>query len=150
MKSLFQRVSSAAVRVDGHVVGEIARGALLLVGVEEGDTDADAEATATKVAQLRVFPGRTPMDESLLDIRGAVLVVSQFTLAGSIRKGNRPSFTAAAAPEEAKRLYLLVEQRLRKRGLQTATGSFGADMSVSLVNEGPATFRIETCMGKIL
>ena len=150
MKTVIQRVQRASVRVDGMVVGEIERGALLLVGVEQGDTEADAAATARKIADLRFFPGATPMDRTLADVHGACLVVSQFTLAGNLRKGNRPSFTRAEAPARAEQLYLDVAERLRAAGLPVETGSFGAMMDVELVNDGPVTFLLCTRDGKVL
>ncbi len=149
MKSVLQRVSRAAVRVDGTEVGAIERGALLLVGVERGDTEADADATVRKVAALRFFPGRTPMDRTLVEVGGSCLVVSQFTLLGTVKKGNRPGFDRAAAPELAERLYERVAAGLAAAGVPVATGVFGASMQVELVNEGPVTLRIETEGGRI-
>jgi D-tyrosyl-tRNA(Tyr) deacylase len=145
---VLQRVSRAAVRVDGREVSRIGRGLLLLVGVEKGDDDAVAEAAAAKVAHLRVFPARPGaderMDRSVIETGGEVMVVSQFTLAGSTRKGRRPSFDQAAPPEDAERLYLRVADALRGAGLHVATGSFRAMMEVELVNDGPVTFVVET------
>ncbi|MHC4512342.1 MAG: D-aminoacyl-tRNA deacylase [Planctomycetota bacterium] len=150
MKTVIQRVRRAAVRVDGQLVSEIGTGAVLLVGVEQGDTEADAQATAKKIAALRFFPGATPMDRTLLDVDGACLVVSQFTLAGNLRKGNRPSFTAAEDPERAEQLYLQVATILGARGIPIATGEFGAMMDVELVNDGPVTFLLCTKDGNVL
>lgn len=150
MKTVIQRVKQASVRVDGETVGQIQKGALLLVGVEQGDTEADARATAKKVAALRFFPGATPMDRTLLDVGGACLVVSQFTLAGNLRKGNRPSFTAAEDPGAAERLYLQVADLIRERGIPVATGVFGAAMEIELVNDGPVTFLLCTKDGAVL
>ncbi|MCH9682870.1 MAG: D-tyrosyl-tRNA(Tyr) deacylase, partial [Deltaproteobacteria bacterium] len=110
MKTVVQRVSRAQVRVDGEVVGRIDRGVMLLVGVERGDTEADAIATARKIAALRIFKGRTPMDLDLAQVEGGCLVVSQFTLAATVRKGRRPGFDAAEAPEVAEALYERVAQ----------------------------------------
>lgn len=149
MKTVLQRVQRAEVRVDGDVVGDIGPGALLLVGVEQGDTEEDADATARKIAALRFFPGTTPMDKTLADIDGACLVISQFTLAGSLRKGNRPSFTNAENPDLAERLYLRVADQLRRAGLPVATGVFGAKMDVELVNDGPVTFLITASAGHL-
>ncbi|MBK8974528.1 MAG: D-tyrosyl-tRNA(Tyr) deacylase [Planctomycetes bacterium] len=149
MKTVIQRVQSAAVRVDGEVVGSVGRGFLLLVGVEVGDTEADADATADKVLRLRCFPGRTPMDETLDDIGGGCLVVSQFTLAGSVRKGNRPSFTSAEEPARAEELYQRVADRLAACGVPVATGRFGAKMQVELVNDGPVTFLLFVRGGRV-
>ena len=150
MKTLIQRVSRAEVRVDGDVVGRIGRGVLLLVGVEKGDEEADAIATARKVANLRIFAGRTPMDRTLADVDGACLVVSQFTLAGSLKKGNRPGFDKAEDPERAEALYLAVARALEGHGLEVATGTFAALMEVELVNDGPVTFLLEVRGGKIV
>jgi D-tyrosyl-tRNA(Tyr) deacylase len=146
---IVQRVQRAAVRVDGEVVGEIGPGALLLVGVEEGDGEADAEALARKVAALRFFADRTPMDRTLAEVGGACLVVSQFTLAAELAYGNRPSFTAAAAPEQAAALYERVAAALARAGLPTATGRFGARMAVELVNDGPVTFVLSVRGGRV-
>jgi D-aminoacyl-tRNA deacylase len=147
--TVVQRVSRAAVRVDGTIVGAIGKGALLLVAVEQGDTDGDADTTASKIALLRFFPDRTPMDLTLGQVGGACLVVSQFTLAASLRKGNRPAFTAAAPPELAERLYLRVASELEATGLSTATGSFGASMAVELENDGPVTFVLRVRDGRV-
>jgi D-aminoacyl-tRNA deacylase len=140
VKTVLQRVTRASVRVDGEVIGEIGRGVLLLVGVEKGDVEADADVTARKLAALRIFPGGTPMDLTLAEVDGACLVVSQFTLCASLGKGNRPSFEPAEAPARAETLYLRVVDGLRAAGLSVATGRFGADMAVELVNDGPVTF----------
>ncbi len=150
MRTVLQRVKQAEVRVDGAVVGKIDHGALLLVGVEQGDTAADAEATAKKIAALRFFPGATPMDRNLLEVGGACLVVSQFTLAANIKKGNRPSFTRAEDPAQAEELYLLVASKLTEAGIPTATGSFGASMEVQLINDGPVTLLCFSKNGKVL
>ena len=140
MITVVQRVARAEVRVDGAVVGEIGRGLLLFVGVERGDTEADADATARKIAALRIFAGRYPMDVALKDVGGSCLVVSQFTLAGSLRKGNRPGFEGAEAPERARLLYERVAAGIAATGIPIATGQFAADMQVSLTNDGPVTF----------
>jgi len=134
MKTVLQRVSSASVRVDDQVVGAIDQGVLLLVGVERGDC---------------IFPGRTPMDRTLADVGGACLVVSQFTLLASLRKGNRPGFGHAADPAVADALYLRVAEGLRATGLEVATGEFGAKMHVALVNDGPVTLIVEAREGRI-
>src|SRR5690606_17520417 len=126
MKTVIQRVSRAEVRVDGEVVGSIGRGVVALVGVERGDGAADAHATARKLAERRIFPGPKPVDRSLLEIGGEALVISQFTLAGDIRKGRRPSFNNAEDPELAEPLYMAVVEELRVRGVPTATGRFAA------------------------
>ena len=144
MKTVIQRVSRAEVRVDGEIVGKIERGVLALVAVERGDTLTDAQATARKLASLRMFPGDKPMDRTLADIGGAALVISQFTLAGSVRKGRRPSFDRAEDPAKAEALYLAVVEELRAAGIPTATGKFAASMAVELVNDGPVTLLIFT------
>lgn len=149
MLTVIQRVSRAAVRVDGEVVGAIERGALLLVAVERGDGEADAVATARKIASLRFFPGATPMDRTLAEVGGACLVVSQFTLAGSLRKGRRPSFDGAEAPERARALYEAVAEALRAEGLPVATGRFAAHMEVELENDGPVTFILRSSGGQV-
>ena len=150
MKTVVQRVARASVTVDGCVVGSIGLGALLLVGVEDGDTLADADATAQKISKMRFFPGDTPMDRSLVEVGGGCLVISQFTLAANIRKGNRPSFTRALHPEQAEPLYQRVVEQLEDAGITTATGSFGAHMDIESVNEGPVTLLVETREGRIL
>ena len=150
MKTVVQRVTRAEVRVRGDLVGRIDRGLLLFVGVEKGDGDADADATARKIAPLRIFPGRTPMDLTIADVGGACLVVSQFTLCAALGKGNRPSFEPAAEPARAEPLYLRVADALRAAGLTVATGRFGADMGVELVNDGPVTFWIEARAGALV
>lgn len=144
MRVLLQRVSRAAVRVDGAIVGSIARGLLIYLGVENGDGAEDAKWNAAKTAQLRIFPddeGR--MNRSVEDVRGAVLVVSQFTLAASTRRGRRPSFEAAGEPELAQRLYEQFIASLRERGLVVATGTFRAMMEVESVNDGPVTILLD-------
>jgi D-aminoacyl-tRNA deacylase len=150
MKAVIQRVARASVTVDGEVVGEIARGALVLVGVARGDGEADAEALARKLAALRMFPGRTPMDLALAQVGGACLLVSQFTLCADLGKGNRPSFEPAEQPQRAQVLYEKLVGLVAAAGISVATGRFGADMHVSLVNDGPVTFVLEARDGKIL
>lgn len=144
MKVLLQRVSRAAVRVDGTTVGSIGRGLVVFVGVEAIDAGDDAEWNAAKTAELRIFPdaeGR--MNLSVEEIQGAVLVVSQFTLAASTRRGRRPSFESAAVPERAHALYQSFVKALRDRGLVVATGTFRAMMEVELVNDGPVTVLLD-------
>lgn len=149
MITLVQRVRSARVLVDGAAVGAIDHGLLLLVGVEAGDTPADASTTARKLAALRVFPDRTPTDRNVLEAGGACLVVSQFTLAAELRHGNRPDFTAAAAPALAEQLYEQVAAELRSTGLTVATGRFGASMQVELCNDGPLSLVLQVRHGKV-
>ncbi len=144
MKVLVQRVSRAEVRIEGRVAGSIGRGLLLLVGVERGDTAADADYLADKAAELRIFPdGERKMNRSLLETAGEALVVSQFTLAGSTRRGRRPSFDAAAAPADADPLYRRFAARLAERGVRVATGVFQAMMEVESVNDGPVTLMLD-------
>jgi len=145
MRALVQRVKRASVTVLGTVVGDIGIGFLVLVGVGPADDEAVADRLADKVAKLRVFPdveGR--MNLSLDQVGGACLVVSQFTLYGDTRSGNRPGFSAAAAPELGEALYRRFVARLRERGLPVQTGSFGADMQVELVNDGPVTLWLDS------
>ena len=148
MKIVIQRVSSARIRVAGEEKASIGPGILLLVAVERGDGPDQIEWAADKVAHLRIFPAERGvddrMDRSVLDIAGEVLVVSQFTLAGCIRKGRRPSFDGAAPPEEAEALYMSFVEALRTRGARVATGVFRAMMEVDLVNDGPVTFILES------
>ena len=150
MKTVVQRVTRGEGRVAGDLVGRFDRGLVLFVGVEKTDAEADADATARKIAALRIFPGRTPMDLTVADVGGACLVVSQFTLCAALGKGNRPSFEPAAEPARAEPLYLRVAEQLRAAGLAVDTGRFGADMAVDLVNDGPVTFWIETKAGALL
>jgi D-tyrosyl-tRNA(Tyr) deacylase len=145
MRAVIQRVTRAAVTVDGRVAGAIERGLVALVGVAVDDGDEDADALAHKVAGLRIFDdGAGAMNLALADAGGAVLVVSQFTLLGDVRKGRRPSFITAARGEQAEHLYERVATRLRDTGLYVATGVFGADMAVELVNDGPVTILLDT------
>lgn len=150
MMTVVQKVSRASVTVDGEIVGSIGVGALLLVGVVEGDTLADADATASKISKLRFFPDKTPMDRNLVEVGGACLVISQFTLAANIRKGNRPGFNRALHPDAAEPLYLRVVSQLEELGIPTTQGVFGAHMDVELVNDGPITLLVETRDGRIL
>jgi D-tyrosyl-tRNA(Tyr) deacylase len=141
---VLQRVASATVEADGVTVGAIGRGVVALVGVERGDGPAEAARAAEKLAGLRVFDdaaGRMNLDAAAAG--GAFLVVSQFTLAGSLDRGRRPSFDGAAPPEQAQPLVAAVAAGLRARGLEVATGRFGARMRLALVNDGPATFVLE-------
>jgi D-tyrosyl-tRNA(Tyr) deacylase len=150
VRAVAQRVSSARVTVDSRVVGEIDQGLLVFVGVEKGDGVADVSYVASKVRDLRIFEdegdesGRKRMNRSVVDIGGAVLVVSQFTLSGDVRRGRRPSFDDAAPPDEARRLYEDVVRELRTAGLTVATGEFQAMMRVQLENDGPVTILIDS------
>jgi D-tyrosyl-tRNA(Tyr) deacylase len=141
MKIVLQRVKEASVTVEHQDVGRIGRGVCLLVGVEKGDGEEEARYLAKKVAELRIFPdSQGKMNLALTDIAGEVLAVSQFTLAGSVRKGRRPSFDKAEAPEKAAVLLDIFVEKLQQRGLLVKTGVFGAMMEVQLVNDGPVTF----------
>ena len=145
MRSVVQRVSRGVVRVDRQVVGEVGRGLVVLLGVADGDSSEDARWTADKLAQLRIFEDEAgKMNRSVRDVGGSVLLVSQFTLLGDARKGNRPSFTGAAPPETANALYEEVAGLLRARGLTVATGVFRAHMEVELVNDGPVTLLLDS------
>jgi D-aminoacyl-tRNA deacylase len=145
MRTVLQRVSRACVDVDDRCVGRIGRGWLVLLGVAQGDTDEDVAWTADKVLNLRGFEDDAgKMNRSVLDIQGGILVVSQFTLLADCRSGRRPSFTAAAEPILAERLYRLCAERLAGSGLQVATGVFRAMMKVELVNDGPVTFVLDS------
>jgi D-tyrosyl-tRNA(Tyr) deacylase len=148
--TVVQRVLRASVAVDGEVIGSIGAGLLLLVGVERGDAEADADETARKVAALRCFPGRTPMDRTALECGGGCLLVSQFTLAAELAQGNRPSFTDAEAPARAEALYLRLRDRLAATGLGTALGRFGAHMVVESANDGPVTLLLAVRGGRAL
>ena len=144
MRIVIQRVATAKVEVQGRVVGEIKRGVLALVGVGHGDTPLEAKWLAVKTSQLRIFPDdEGKMNRSLLDIGGSVLAVSQFTLLGDCRKGRRPAFTDAAAPEIANQIYLSYNEHLRAVGVPVEEGIFAADMQVSLVNDGPVTLILD-------
>jgi D-tyrosyl-tRNA(Tyr) deacylase len=145
VRAVVQRVAEAAVRVDDKVVGQIGPGALVLLGVGEGDAEADADYLADKVLHLRIFPDEAgQMNRSVLDTRGELLAVSQFTLYGDTRRGRRPGFSAAAPPEEANRLYRYFVGRLRESGLRVEEGVFRAMMDVSLVNRGPVTLLLDS------
>ena len=144
MRALVQRASGARVRVDGRVVGEIGPGLCCLVGVTHGDDDQAAVKLASKLWHLRIFADDNGhMNRSVADTSGEVLVVSQFTLYGDTRKGRRPSFIAAAAPDEANRLIGVLVDELQRLGATVATGSFGANMAVELTNDGPVTLMLE-------
>jgi D-tyrosyl-tRNA(Tyr) deacylase len=145
MRAVLQRVSEARVRVNGEIVGEIGRGLLVLLGVGQGDGEADVRFLTEKTAGLRIFEdAQGKMNLSVEDIAGAVLVVSQFTLYGDCRQGRRPGFSAAAPPELADALYRQFVDGLRKRGLPVATGIFQAEMAVELVNDGPVTLLLDS------
>jgi len=145
VRAVVQRVSRAAVRVDGRVTGEVGTGLAVLLGVAVEDGEQDARWMADKVAQLRIFEDEAGrMNRSVEDVRGGVLVVSQFTLLADARKGNRPSFVGAAPPEAANALYERVCGALRERGIPVGTGVFRAHMEVELVNDGPVTILLDS------
>jgi D-aminoacyl-tRNA deacylase len=145
MKAVLQRVSRASVTVDSQIVGQIGRGLMVLLGVEQGDTDADAQQLADKAVQLRIFDdSEGKMNLALADVAGAMLVVSQFTLLGDCRKGRRPSFIQAAPPETAERLYETFIAAVGVQGIPVATGKFRAMMQVELVNDGPVTLLLDS------
>jgi D-tyrosyl-tRNA(Tyr) deacylase len=144
MRVLLQRVSEASVSVEGQTVGAIGKGYLLLVGIGQGDSEAEVAWMADKVAGLRLFPDADgKMNLGIQDVGGAILAVSQFTLYGDCSRGRRPSFTGAAPPDVGKALYETFVEALRERGLTVATGIFQAHMMVSLINDGPVTMMIE-------
>ncbi|MCH2164358.1 MAG: D-aminoacyl-tRNA deacylase [Marinovum sp.] len=145
MRALLQRVSEASVRVDGAIVGESGPGLLILVCAMAGDTDVDAGKLAAKISKLRIFTdGADKMNRSVRDIEGSALVVSQFTLAADTSRGNRPGFSSAAPPAEGERLYLYFADALAALGVPVQMGRFGADMKVSLLNDGPVTLWMDT------
>ena len=151
MKIIVQRCSRAEVRIGGEVVGKIGQGFVLLVGITHEDTEKEAEWMAKKVASLRVFGDEEgKMNRAITDVKGSILSISQFTLYGDARKGNRPSFVKAARPELAEPLYDRFNTLLRTQyGLTVETGRFGADMQVDFVNDGPVTILLETENGKL-
>lgn len=145
MRVVLQRSKAARVMVAGDIVGEIESGLVLLVGVTHSDTVEDATYLAEKIVHLRIFEDEYgKMNHSLLDVGGSILSVSQFTLYGDCRKGRRPNFMDAARPEEANTLYEQFNDELRKRGVHTETGQFGAMMDVQLTNDGPVTLILES------
>lgn len=145
MRALIQRVSEASVTVDGEVIGETGPGLLVLVCAMAGDSEAQADHLAAKISKMRIFKDEAgKMNRSVLDTGGGVLVVSQFTLAADTKRGNRPGFSAAAAPAEGKRLYEYFTEQLAALGLKTAKGKFGADMKVRLLNDGPVTIWMDS------
>ncbi len=145
MRAVVQRVSRASVRVDGELTGEIAQGLLVLLGVAQDDSEADADYLAEKICGLRIFEDEAgKMNLSVTEIGGAVLAVSQFTLFGDVRRGKRPSFDAAARPEQAKTLYEYFVGRVRALGLRCETGRFQEMMEVELVNSGPVTILLDS------
>ncbi len=145
MRALIQRVAHAKVEVDGRITGQIGPGFLILICAMAGDTEADAARLAQRIAKLRIFKDDAgKMNRSLRDIGGAALVVSQFTLAADTSRGNRPGFSTAAPPDQGERLYLAFSDLLRAEGIAVETGEFGADMAVSLLNDGPVTIWMDS------
>jgi D-tyrosyl-tRNA(Tyr) deacylase len=145
MRALIQRVKQASVVVDGKTIGECDTGLLILICAMQSDTTAEADQLAAKIAKLRIFKDDDgKMNKSILDIKGSALVVSQFTLAADVWRGNRPGFSYAAAPSEGENLYTYFAQQIESQGITTQRGQFGADMAVSLVNDGPVTIWLDT------
>lgn len=144
MKGLIQRVKKASVTIDGELYSEIGHGILVLLGVEKGDSEENAEKLADKISKLRIFEDENEkMNLSVQDIKGEILVVSQFTLAGDCKKGTRPSFDKAELPQRANELYEYFTELIRQKNIPTKTGVFGAMMDVELINDGPVTFMVE-------
>ena len=145
MRAVVQRVTHSKVTVDSEVTGKIEKGLMVLIGVEDGDSEKDAEYIADKVTGLRIFEDENEkMNLSVKDVGGQVLAVSQFTLLGDVRKGKRPSFTAAAAPDEANRLYRKVIEAIKKNGVHVEEGVFQAHMLVEIHNDGPVTILLDS------
>lgn len=145
MKVVVQRVSEASVKVDGEIVGEIGKGLMLLVGIDENDEKADADWLVQKILNLRIFGDEDDkLNLSVKDISGEILCISQFTLIADYKKGNRPSFIKAAKPDKAIPLFDYFKEEISKSGLKTESGIFGADMKVSLINDGPVTIVIDS------
>ncbi|MDN3694982.1 D-aminoacyl-tRNA deacylase [Chryseobacterium tructae] len=145
MKIVIQRVSEASVKVDGKIVGEIEKGLMLLVGIDENDEKADADWLVQKILNLRIFGDEDDkLNLSVKDISGELLCISQFTLIADYKKGNRPSFIKAAKPDKAIPLFDYFKEEMAKSGLKTESGIFGADMKVSLINDGPVTIIMDS------
>lgn len=145
MRALLQRVSEASVTVENRIIGEIGPGLLILICAMQGDGTAEADKLAAKIAKLRIFQdGDGRLNRSLLDTGGSALIVSQFTLAADTRRGNRPGFSTAAAPDDGRKLYTYFIERIAAQGIAVSTGRFGADMKVRLLNDGPVTIWMDT------
>ncbi|MDR6406452.1 MULTISPECIES: D-aminoacyl-tRNA deacylase [Chryseobacterium] len=145
MKVVIQRVSESHVKVDGKIVGEIGKGLMLLVGIDENDSTADADWLVQKILNLRIFgDDEGKLNLSVVDIAGEILCISQFTLISDYKKGNRPSFIKAAKPDKAIPLFDYFKEQISKSGLKTESGIFGADMKVSLINDGPVTIVMDS------
>jgi len=144
MKAVVQRVSRASVSVNDNVVGQIRKGLVVLLGVTHDDTEKEVDWMVNKIVNIRIFPDKyEKMNLSVKDIKGELLIVSQFTLYGDAKKGNRPSFVKAASPERAERLYNMLGEKCRNTGIKTDTGKFGAMMNVEMINDGPVTIVLE-------
>ena len=144
MKGLIQRVKRASVTIDGKVYSKINQGILILLGVEKGDNEQNADKLADKLCKLRIFEDEDrKMNKSILDVNGEILIVSQFTLAGDCKKGTRPSFDKAELPQRANELYEYFVDLIKQKNIPVGTGVFGAMMDVELVNDGPVTFMLE-------
>ncbi|MEN4761580.1 D-aminoacyl-tRNA deacylase [Chryseobacterium sp. C39-AII1] len=145
MKAVIQRVSESSVKVDGKIVGEIGKGLMLLIGIDENDEKADADWLVQKVLNLRIFGDEDDkLNLSVKDINGEILCISQFTLIADYKKGNRPSFIKASKPDKAIPLFEYFKEEISKSGLKTESGIFGADMKVSLINDGPVTIVMDS------
>lgn len=145
MKAVIQRVSEASVKVDGKIVGEIGKGFMLLIGIDEQDEKTDADWLIQKILNLRIFGDENEkLNLSIKDISGEILCISQFTLIADYKKGNRPSFIKAAKPDKAIPLFDYFKEEIAKSGLKTESGIFGADMKVSLINDGPVTIVMDS------
>ena len=145
MRIVVQRVTRSSVTIKGELISEIGKGLMVLIGVQEGDTEKDAQLAAEKIAGLRIFEDEAgKMNLSVTDVGGGALVVSNFTLLADYRHGNRPSFTGAAAPDEAKKLYEHFSARLAACGIPVGNGIFGADMRITLCNDGPVTLTLDS------
>ena len=149
MRALLQRVTEAEVKVEGQKIGSTGAGLLILICAMAGDTQAEADQLINKITKLRIFKDDAgKMNKSIIDISGSTLVVSQFTLAANTKRGNRPGFSSAAFPDEGRALYEYFADGLAQAGVPVETGKFGADMKVSLINDGPVTIWLDTAEGK--
>jgi D-tyrosyl-tRNA(Tyr) deacylase len=149
MRALLQRVTEAEVKVEGQKIGSTGAGLLILICAMAGDTQAEADQLINKITKLRIFKDDAgKMNKSIIDISGSTLVVSQFTLAADTKRGNRPGFSSAAFPDEGRALYEYFADGLAQAGVSVETGQFGADMKVSLINDGPVTIWLDTAEGK--
>ena len=145
MRAVLQRVRSASVTVDGQMIASIAQGLVVLLGVAKGDSEADVSYMADKIPHLRIFSDEAgKMNLSIMEVKGELLIVSQFTLLGDTHRGRRPGFDAAAPPDTARRFYESVAHAIRERGVHVHTGKFGANMVVTLENDGPVTFVLDS------